>query len=85
YQSNYGQPEISITYPGVLGGADEESLRPEALQQTPLPEGWVHGSYRYETDSCPRYESIYIYPPEREDLYIDSITIDTLCSRTLEE
>jgi hypothetical protein len=85
YQTNNGQPEISIQYPGSLGREGENSTRPEALQQTPLPQGWIHGSYLFETDSCPRYESIFIYPPDREDIYIDSITIDTLCASAPDE
>jgi len=79
-----GLPNIKIQYPS-RNSSTTEALKPVLTSlETILPNDWLHSSITFVIDGCPRYESIYIYPPERTDTFIDSIAIDTLCTNDLE-
>ena len=84
YYSLNGLPNIKIQYP-LNNNETTEELEPIiSSPDTILPNDWKHTLVTYVIEGCPRYESIYIYPPDSTDIFIDSISIDTLCTNDLE-
>jgi hypothetical protein len=79
-----GLPNIKIQYPSNNNSTTEELKPVITSPETILPNDWMHSSITFVIEGCPRYESIYIYPPERTDTFIDSIAIDTLCTNDLD-
>lgn len=80
YQSIYFAPGIKVNYPSLDQSGTYKTYEPmKTVQETLLPEDWIHRIYKFETDWCPKYEIIQITPPERGDLFIDQIVIDTIC------
>ena len=82
FYSLRGVPSVTVYYP-----ADRElsAKSLEVFRKSPdmtLPRNWTHSTYTYKSAGCPRYESIFINPPQRGDIYLDSVIIDTICTET---
>jgi hypothetical protein len=79
YFGSSGAPVIGVHYPaGALAGYIP--LIPiEEDPNTGLPDGWSHYRAMFKADGCPRFESVFIYPPEQGEAHIDSVIIDTVC------
>ena len=85
YNTLGGAPEVQVKYP-VHDQSVDASLEP-AVEYPPihLPEGWVHQSMLFRAEGCPRYESVFLYPREQTELFVDAVTIDTLCTASPDE
>ncbi len=79
YHSISGSPVVHVQYQTGTGRMVGNYPDPDEENMNVLPEGWLHHSLIFALDSCPRYESVFIYPPTKGQVYIDSVTIDTLC------
>ena len=80
YYTLGGAPVIQVKYPVHAQSADASIAPAVEYPSIELPEGWRHQSLLFRAEGCPRYESVFIYPQQRTELYIDSVTIDTLCT-----
>ena len=80
YYSLRGTPEITIQFPSNNNSKDTYLSPVTVSPETILPGEWKHTLLTFVATGCPRYESIFIYPPEISDLYIDSVSIDTICT-----
>ena len=45
-----------------------------------LADGWKQHIANFTISGCPRFESVFIYPAEKQEIFIDSVTIDTICT-----
>jgi len=80
YYSLVDPPAINIQYQPSIGQPVSTLPKLSEEQRNVLPEGWLHHSMTFTLTSCPRYESVFIHPPGEGEVYIDSVTIDTLCA-----
>lgn len=82
YYSISGLPLVDLQYQPLGKDTPVITVTPGYnYQNAELPEGWVHRTIRFELEQCPRFESIFIYPPEDRELFIDSVIIDTRCEQ----
>ena len=44
-----------------------------------LPGGWLQRTFRFETDFCPKFENVRIFPPEHGEIHIDKVIVDVIC------
>lgn len=73
-------PVVNVKYPTDVE-VSETDLDPVFVSdETNLPLGWQHLYMNFKLVGCPRYASIFIYPPDRADVYIESVAIDTICT-----
>jgi len=89
----FNETQVQITYESVklhpivkililLPGKDEDStyLKPvNEYQSAILPEGWLHRTFKFQTDFCPGFENIQISPPDHGEINIDKVVVDTIC------
>jgi hypothetical protein len=75
-----GDPVVTIQYPSNNELVDTKLDVYQEPSTIPLPEDWIHSTYLFKSPGCPRYESVFISPPAEGDIFLDSITIDTLCT-----
>jgi hypothetical protein len=89
------ETQVQITYEGVklhpivrililLPGKDTgyTYLKPEnEYQSGVLPEGWLHRTFSFKTDFCPGFENVQISSPDRGEIYIDKVVVDTICRK----
>jgi hypothetical protein len=81
YHTFSGPPKIDIRHPLNIDGSTVTITPVKVSLETELPDEWKHSSTTYVVPGCPRYESIFIYPTEHTEIYIDSISIDTICTK----
>ena len=80
YHSVGLSPIVNIKYPTDVE-VTENDLDPVSISsEIVLPRAWKHVAMSFRLEGCPRYSSIFIYPPDRADIYIDSVAIDTICT-----
>jgi len=80
YHSVGYAPIVNVKYPTDVD-VSENDLEPVSVSSaTTLPLGWKHSAMSFKLQGCPRYASIFMYPPERADIYINSVAIDTICT-----
>jgi hypothetical protein len=74
----FGPPSIVVRDPG---GAVAAPVGAPVI--TALPDGWSHISARFRFPDCPPFEFVTISPPGPADpvLYVDEVTIDTICDK----
>ncbi len=73
-------PIVSVKYPTDVEVSDNDVEPVLVSSGTVLPRSWKHVVMSFRLQGCPRYSSIFIYPPDRADVFIDSIAIDTICT-----
>jgi hypothetical protein len=73
-------PILSVKYPTDVEVSDNDIEPVLVSSETFLPRSWKHMAMSFRLEGCPRYASIFIYPPERADVFIDSVAIDTICT-----
>jgi len=87
YYSLTGAPQVHVHAPGTKLTDSNTSLPQlnEDKTDTRLPEGWLQHIALIMIDSCPRLVSVFIYPPESGEIFIDSVTIDTACMENVDQ
>jgi hypothetical protein len=82
HHSERNSPLVKVLFPS---GNQQPDTYLEVFKKHPdaiLPQDWAHSTYTFKAAGCPRFESIFIYAPDRGDIYLDSVTIDTICTET---
>ncbi len=80
YESKKAHPGVEIKYFLHESPGSFASFEPvDEFEDRHLPGDWTHRVYRFKTDWCPKFEVIQITPPERSNIYIDEVVVDTIC------
>lgn len=81
YEQSDKTPELTLRYPSAdTAEAFIELQAKETEAVSPLPLGWHLLVARFELPLCPLYQILQLKPPSgREVIYIDEVTIDTIC------